>query len=162
MYFPMFSSIYSMYLPTSTHLYSISVYQSFLKRFLFPLFSFIHPLVLSFSDPIKFLRFNFLTIVHCKKVSHFPVRAAGMSLSNSPWQGKFQLLPVRGSFVIDIQAEEGKMANLFYSVSLPLHSILLLSPLFAYCKSSLFPLISFSLSQQIFPPFPFPLFPHCK
>jgi hypothetical protein len=44
-----------------------------------------------------------------KKVGHFLV-------SNSPWRGIIELFPARESLVIDIPAEDGKIANLFFTV----------------------------------------------
>ncbi len=53
-----------------------------------------------------------------KKVSRFFHPQPGCHLPNSPWPGIMKLFPARESLASDIPAGDGKIAYLFYSVSL--------------------------------------------
>jgi hypothetical protein len=56
------------------------------------------------------------TLLDCKnRLMIFP-SPAGIS-PKSPWQGIIKLFPARESLVSDIPARDGKIDNLFYSVS---------------------------------------------
>ncbi len=57
-------------------------------------------------------------VLHCKKISDFPI-PAGMSLTK-PSQPGNNLFPPWESLVSDIPAGDDKIANLFYSV-VPFH-----------------------------------------
>jgi hypothetical protein len=55
--------------------------------------------------------------VHCKKrLAFFPLPQPGCHLSNSPWLGIYLLFPARESLASDIPAEDGKTANIFFTV----------------------------------------------
>jgi hypothetical protein len=57
--------------------------------------------------------------LHCKKsVSNFP-SPAGMSLIKLSLGGNNLIIPVQGEYVSDIPDGEGKIDNLFYSVTGP-------------------------------------------
>jgi hypothetical protein len=61
---------------------------------------------------------NDVSPVHCKKRFAILLSPAGMYVTNQtlPWPEIIQLFPARESLVSDIQAEDGKIGNLFFTV----------------------------------------------